>query len=155
MLWGKMGARTGRLFLLAQWERSCNVTTFGRQSSFYNRRPLIAMDLHVAQSWIEAEFHDHWTLSADELTLLPGETDKGRLRGRLGFAIQLKYMQLHGRFPERHEEIDPAAAQRLAYSNSRFRRALEHVRADQSPRAAPSADHSRVSRLSAGHRQRS
>jgi hypothetical protein len=26
----------------------------------------------VTQSWIEAEFHDQWTLSADELTLLPG-----------------------------------------------------------------------------------
>jgi hypothetical protein len=72
------------------------------------------MDLHVAQSWIEADFHDHWTLAADELTLLPGMTDRGRLRGRLGFAIQLKFMQLHGRFPERHEEIDPAAAQWLA-----------------------------------------
>jgi hypothetical protein len=63
----------------------------------------------VTQSWIEAEFHDQWTLSADELTLLPGMTDKGRL----GFSIQLKFMQLHGRFPERHEEIDPAAAQWL------------------------------------------
>jgi len=64
----------------------------------------------VTQSWIEAEFHEHWTLSADEVTLLPGMTDKGRL----GFAIQLKFMQLHGRFPERPEEIDPAAAQWLA-----------------------------------------
>lgn len=64
----------------------------------------------MAQSRIEAEFYDHWTLCADELTLLPGMTDKGRL----GFAIQLKFMQLHGRFPERHEEIDPAAAQWLA-----------------------------------------
>ena len=68
----------------------------------------------MAQSWIEAEFHDHWPLSADELTLLPGMADKGRLRGRLGFAIQLKFMQLHGRFPVRPEEIDPAAAQWLA-----------------------------------------
>ena len=64
----------------------------------------------MPQSWIEAEFHDQWTLSADELTLLPGMTDKGRL----GFAIQLKFMQLHGWFPERPEEIDPAAVQWLA-----------------------------------------
>ena len=41
--------------------------------------------------------------STDESALLPGMTDKGRL----GFAIQLKFMQLHGRFPERHDEIDP------------------------------------------------
>jgi hypothetical protein len=68
----------------------------------------------VAQSRIEAEFHEHWSLSAEEMALLPGMADKGRLRGRLGFAIQLKFMQLHGRFPERHEEIDPAATQWLA-----------------------------------------
>jgi hypothetical protein len=68
----------------------------------------------VTQSWIEAEFHDHWTLTADELTLLPGMLLPGMPdRGRLGFAIQLKFMQLHGRFPE-HEEIDPAAVQWLA-----------------------------------------
>ena len=65
-------------------------------------------------TWIEAEFNEHWTLSADELTLLPGMADKGRLRGRLGFAIQLKFMQLHGRFPECHEEIGSAATQWLA-----------------------------------------
>ena len=41
---------------------------------------------------------DLWRLSTDESALLPGMTDKGRL----GFAIQLKFMQLHGRFPERH-----------------------------------------------------
>ena len=51
-----------------------------------------------------------WRLSTDESALLPGMTDKGRL----GFAIQLKYMQLHGRFPERHDEIDPNATQWLA-----------------------------------------
>jgi hypothetical protein len=39
--------------------------------------PLFAIDVHVAQTWIEAEFHDHWTLSADELTLLHGMTDQG------------------------------------------------------------------------------
>lgn len=42
--------------------------------------------------------------------MLPGMTDKGRL----GFAVQLKFMELHGRFPERHDEIDPNAAQWLA-----------------------------------------
>lgn len=49
-------------------------------------------------------------MSTDESALLPGMTDKGRL----GFAIQLKFMQLHGRFPERHDEIDPNATQWLA-----------------------------------------
>jgi len=67
----------------------------------------------VAQSWIEVDFQDQWTLSSDELALLPGVADKGRLRGRLGFAIQLKFMQLHGRVPERHEEIDSNATRWL------------------------------------------
>src|ERR1700722_7171835 len=40
----------------------------------------VATDPQVAQSWIEAEFHEHWTLSADELALLPGMADKCRLR---------------------------------------------------------------------------
>ncbi len=35
-------------------------------------------------------------------------------KGRLGLAVQLKFMELHGRFPERHDEIDPNAAQWLA-----------------------------------------
>ncbi len=43
------------------------------------------------------------------MALLPGMTDKGRL----GFAAQLKFMQIHGRFPERHEEIDGNATQWL------------------------------------------
>ncbi|MEO7559878.1 MAG: Tn3 family transposase, partial [Nitrosospira sp.] len=51
-----------------------------------------------------------WTLTIDESALLSGMTDKGRL----GFAAQLKFMQLQGRFPERHDEIDPSAAQWLA-----------------------------------------
>jgi Domain of unknown function (DUF4158) len=63
----------------------------------------------VPQSWIETDFRDRWTLSPDECALLPGMTDKGRL----GFAVQLKFMQLHGRFPERHDEIDPNATQWL------------------------------------------
>jgi len=56
----------------------------------------------VTQPWLETEVHDLWTLSSEELALLPGMTDKGRL----GFAVQLKFMQLHGRFPEQHTEID-------------------------------------------------
>ena len=46
----------------------------------------------MTQSWIETDFQDRWTLSSDEFTLLPGMTDKGQL----GFALQLKFMQIHG-----------------------------------------------------------
>jgi hypothetical protein len=66
--------------------------------------------LIVTQSWLESEFQDRWTLSSEELALLPGMTDKGRL----GFALQLKFMQIHGRFPEQHTEIDPNATQWIA-----------------------------------------
>ncbi len=37
---------------------------------------------------------------------------------RLGFAIQLKFMQLRCRFPERHEEIETNAAQNAWSRNS-------------------------------------
>ena len=64
----------------------------------------------MTHSWNDPETQDLWRLSTEESALLPGMTDKGRL----GFAIQLKFMQLHGRFPERHGEIYPDAAQWLA-----------------------------------------
>lgn len=51
-----------------------------------------------------------WTLLADELTLLPGMTDKGRL----GFAIQLKFRQIYGRYPERLDEVAPAVMEWVA-----------------------------------------
>ena len=49
-------------------------------------------------------------LTTSESKLLPGMTDKGRL----GFAVQLKFMEQHGRFPERHDEINHNAVQWLA-----------------------------------------
>ena len=39
---------------------------------------------------------DVWSLLADKLSLLPGMTDTGRL----GFAIQLKFRQVQGHYPE-------------------------------------------------------
>ena len=51
------------------------------------------------------ELNDLWTLSAEQLELFAGMTDKGRL----SFAVQLKFMELHGRFPEGHDELSPAA----------------------------------------------
>ena len=59
--------------------------------------------------WNDSEIQELWTLSAGEADLLPGMTDKGRL----GFAVQLKFMQIHGRFPER-AEIDPNALRWVA-----------------------------------------
>ena len=64
----------------------------------------------MAHSWNDSDTQDLWTLTIDESALLPGMTDKGRF----GFAVQLKFMELHGRFPERQDEIDPNATQWLA-----------------------------------------
>ncbi|WP_334472301.1 DUF4158 domain-containing protein [Arsenophonus sp. PmNCSU2021_1] len=61
-------------------------------------------------SYYDQTIRDFWTLTAEESTLLPGMTDKGRL----GFATQLKFIDIHGRFPEHHNEIDPQAVQWLA-----------------------------------------
>ncbi|OAI21648.1 transposase [Methylomonas lenta] len=64
----------------------------------------------MVHSWNDLDTQDLWTLTIDESALLPGMTDKGRF----GFAVQLKFMELHGRFPERQDEIDPNATQWLA-----------------------------------------
>ena len=47
----------------------------------------------MAHSWNEIGEQEAWALDADELKLLPGMTDKGRL----GFAIQLKFRQIRDR----------------------------------------------------------
>ena len=59
----------------------------------------------MAYLWTDPDAQDLWTLSTDESALMAGMTDKGKL----GFAAQLKFMEQHGRFPERHDEIDPNA----------------------------------------------
>lgn len=56
------------------------------------------------------EFQDLWALTGDEMKLLPGMTGKGRL----GFAVVLKFMQVYGRLPERHDELDPHAVGLIA-----------------------------------------
>ena len=64
----------------------------------------------MVYSWDDPDTQDLWTLTIDESALLlPGMTDKGRL----GFAVQLKFLELHGRFPNSHDEIDPKAVQWL------------------------------------------
>lgn len=51
-----------------------------------------------------------WTLSAEQHALFAGMTGKGRL----SFAVQLKFMEVHGRFPERHDELPPVAVAWIA-----------------------------------------
>ncbi|MNB82978.1 hypothetical protein D3C81_423970 [compost metagenome] len=58
----------------------------------------------------DVEQRDLGLLNAEQLALLPGMTDKGRL----GFAIQLKFIELYGRFPEHNRQINTDVAQALA-----------------------------------------
>lgn len=53
---------------------------------------------------------DVWSLLADELSLLPGMTDTGRL----GFAIQLKFRQVQGHYPESINEFPPGIVHAIA-----------------------------------------
>jgi hypothetical protein len=96
----------------------------------------------VTQPWLETEVHDLWTLSSEELALLPGMTDKGRL----GFALQLKFMQIHGRFPEQHTEIDPNSTQWIArqLDGRQGRRHRQAIRRVLGFRPATAADFERL-----------
>lgn len=53
---------------------------------------------------------DVWALLDDKLLLLLGMTDKGRL----GFAVQLKFRQVCGRYPESMHDIPPDIVQHIA-----------------------------------------
>lgn len=98
-----------------------------------------------SQSWNEIEAQGLWTLLEDELALLPRMTD----RGRLGFALQLKFRQFRSRFPEHHDEIS------LSPSNgwplkSEFRFPPGRSTTRSSSGTATSSDHSKLPWLPAG-----
>ena len=63
----------------------------------------------MSPTWNELD-NDLWLLQPDEMSLLPGMTDKGRL----GFALQLKFRQVNGRYPERLDEIVAPVVEVLA-----------------------------------------
>ena len=64
----------------------------------------------MTQLWNEFNKQDEWTLDTDELALLPKMDDKSCL----GFAIQFKFRQIHGRYPDHFNEISPTAVQWIA-----------------------------------------
>ena len=55
--------------------------------------------------WTDGELTVHWSLTAEELALLLDRIDANRL----GFAIQLKFFDIEGRFPRTPREIPTAA----------------------------------------------
>jgi hypothetical protein len=64
----------------------------------------------MSQSWNEVSEQEEWTLDADEFALLPRMGNKGRL----GFAIQLKFRQVYGHYSERLDDISPLVVQWIA-----------------------------------------
>jgi len=59
----------------------------------------------VQHHWTDGELTVHWSLTAEELALLPDRVDANRL----GFAIQLKFFDIEGRFPRTPREIPTVA----------------------------------------------
>ncbi|PRP68684.1 DDE transposase [Chromobacterium amazonense] len=64
----------------------------------------------MGQSWCKIEDEGLWAILPDEMSLLPGRPDKGRL----GFALQLKFRQIYGRYPERLDEFHQSAIDAIA-----------------------------------------
>jgi hypothetical protein len=64
----------------------------------------------MQRHWNEHELVTHWSLSTDELALLPQRDASSRL----GMAASLKFFQLEGRFPTSTKEIPPVALHYLA-----------------------------------------
>ena len=64
----------------------------------------------MQQLWSAEELVEHWSLVPEELALLPGKADGGKL----GFAIQLAFYKRHASFPDDEADVAPAVAAHIA-----------------------------------------
>lgn len=64
----------------------------------------------MKRNWSDDELAEQWSLSTEELTLLPNRVG----HNRFGFAVQLKFFQIEGRFPRSPREVPAAALRYLA-----------------------------------------
>lgn len=55
----------------------------------------------MKRNWSDDELQEFWSLSPEEFALLPAKTPARRL----GFALQLKFLQVEGRFPNSRREV--------------------------------------------------
>ncbi|HEY1431289.1 MAG TPA: DUF4158 domain-containing protein [Stellaceae bacterium] len=53
--------------------------------------------------WSSEELAEGWSLRSEELALLPGKADAGKL----GFAVQLAFYKQYARFPEDESDHCP------------------------------------------------
>jgi len=60
--------------------------------------------------WSVGELGECWSLLPEDLALLTGRVDAGKL----GFAVQLAFWRQHGRFPDDEADIAPAVIAHLA-----------------------------------------
>ena len=60
--------------------------------------------------WSADELGERWSLLAEDLALLAGRVDAGKL----GFAVQLAFWRQHGRFPDEEADVAPAVVAHLA-----------------------------------------
>ena len=64
----------------------------------------------VKRNWSNDELAEQWSLSPEELALLPNRVG----HNRFGFAVHLKFFQIDGRFPRSPREVPAAALRHLA-----------------------------------------
>ena len=64
----------------------------------------------MKRNWSDDELAAQWSLSPEELALLPNRVG----HNRFGFAVQLKFFQIEGRFPRSPREVPAAALRHLA-----------------------------------------
>ena len=60
--------------------------------------------------WSADELGERWSLLPEDLALLAGRVDAGKL----GFAVQLGFWRQHGRFPDDEADLAPAVVAHLA-----------------------------------------
>lgn len=64
----------------------------------------------MQQLWSAEELVEYWSLTPEELTLLPGKADGGKL----GFAVQLAFYKRRASFPDDEADVAPAVTAHLA-----------------------------------------
>ena len=60
--------------------------------------------------WSANELGERWSLLPEDVALLAGRVDAGKL----GFAVQLAFWHQHGRFPDEEADVAPAVVAHLA-----------------------------------------
>ena len=64
----------------------------------------------MQRTWSADELSERWSLLPEDLALLAGRIDTGKL----GFAVQLAFWRQHGRFPDEEADVAPAVIAHLA-----------------------------------------